>query len=402
MKMEILKKKLNWKWMCPFILVASLWGCQTTLETYHDFVKEGETVYIGTADTVLVAPGFNKLRFYVAINSDPKITRGLLKTNDGTVNHEFDVIRTKNGKDTVAFDLGLPEGEYTFGLFMMDAAGNSSVRREVPARVYGETYQRNLINRTLKKIDTFVKGATLFWDEPLANMQETILTYEDEAGVVQTVTVTNEDTETHLESYKLGGQIMVKSLYKPIEIAIEDFEAIPSEREFPIDYILDKSQIQALRLPGDASDGCYESTYERLTDGSIAEYWHSCDTPEDQYPFIMSFDLGVEANLSRFKLDERQDCCGGRSPGTYQIWGSNDLGLGETVNIDEVGLEAWEADAVAKGWVKLVDQSGNQNGTFTIDITTEAKTYRYVRLVGISAIDGGAITNFNEFTFWGK
>lgn len=392
----------SWRWTSLFILIAIFWSCQTTLETYQDFVKDGETVYIGTADTVLVSPGFNKLRFYVAINSDPKISRGLLKTNDGSVNHEFEVIRTKNGKDTVSFDLELPEGEYTFGLFLMDQTGNSSVRKEVPARVYGETYQSNLINRTLKNVDTFVNGATFYWDEPLANMQKTVVTYEDEAGVLQTVTVPNEESETYLPSYKLGGQIMVKSLYRPIEIAMEDFEAIPVESEFPIDYILDKSLIRALRLPGDASDGCYESSYERLTDGSIAEYWHSCDTPEDQYPFIMSFDLGVEANLNRFKLDQRQDCCGSRSPGAYQIWATNDLGTGETIDIDEAGLEAWEADARAKGWVKLVDETGNQNGTFIVDVPTEGKTYRYLRLVGISAIDGSSITNFNELTFWAK
>src|SRR5690606_39336488 len=92
----------SWRWTSLFILIAIFWSCQTTLETYQDFVKDGETVYIGTADTVLVSPGFNKLRFYVAINSDPKISRGLLKTNDGSVNHEFEVIRTKNGKDTVS------------------------------------------------------------------------------------------------------------------------------------------------------------------------------------------------------------------------------------------------------------------------------------------------------------
>jgi hypothetical protein len=398
------KLRINncWSWLSPLFLTVTILGCQTTLDTYQDFVKDGETVYIGTADTVFVAPGFNKLRFYVAINSDPKISRGLLKTNDGSVNHEFEVTRTKNGKDTVAFDLELPEGEYNFGLFMMDKAGNSSVRREVPARVYGETYRNNLINRSLDNIDTYLEGAIFYWDEPLANMQKTILTYEDEEGVLQTVTVLNEESETHVDSYKLGGQIMIKSLYKPLEIAMEDFEAIPLEDQFPIDYILDKRLIQALRLPGDASDGCYESSYERLTDGSIAEYWHSCDTAEDQYPFIMSFDLGVQANLSRFKLDERQDCCGGRSPGAYQIWATNNPGLGETINIDEAGLEAWEADAVAKGWVKLVDQSGNQNGTFTVDVPSGGKTYQYLRFVGISAIDGSPITNFNEFTFWGK
>jgi hypothetical protein len=390
----------NWMYFAVFSLMVL--GCETTKDTYEEFVRDGETIYVGTADTVLVAPGFNKLRFYVAINADPKIKKGLLQTNDESIRHEFEVVRAKSGNDTISFDLDLPEGEYTFGLFLLDEAGNMSIRREVPARVYGETYQTNLINRSIDKIDTYFKGAIFYWGEATTNMLSTLLTYEDEQGVMHNIEVLNNETQTKVESYKLGGKIIVTSSFKPIEIAFEEFEAFSSERAFPDDYILDKTLISALRLPGDASDGCYESSYERLTDGSIEEYWHSCDIVEDQYPFIMSFDLGMEANLSRFKLDERQDCCGSRSPDTYQIWATNDLSLGETIDIDEAGIESWEADAQTKGWVKLVEQSGNLNGTFTVEIPASNHHYRYLRLVGISAIDGGSITNFNELTFWAK
>ncbi|MEX2592536.1 MAG: DUF4998 domain-containing protein [Anditalea sp.] len=390
------------KWIYLAVFSVLIIACETNRETFEEFVKDGETIYIGSADTVLVAPGFNKLRFYVALNADPKITKGLLKTADESIMHEFEVVRTKNGKDTVSFELEIPEGEYTFGLFLMDAAGNQSVRKEVPARVYGESYQESLINRGLIKIDTYLEGAVFHWDETTANMQTTILSYEDKAGVMQTVTVSNEESQTEVESYKLGGEIIVKSTFKPIEIAIEEFEALPSERLFPDDFLLDKSLITALRLPGDATDGCYGGNYGRLTDGSVSEYWHSCGVAEDQYPFIMSFDLGVEANLSRFKLDERQDCCGSRGPAAYQIWATNDISNAETVDIDAVSLADWEADAQAKGWVKLVDVTGNQQYTFEVEIPENGENYKYLRIVGISAIDGSPSTNFNEFTFWGK
>lgn len=381
------------------LAVAAL-ACKTNYDTFEQFTKDGEKIYVGTPDTVLVEEGFNKLRFRVAINADPKVKKGVLSTMDKSVQHEFLYERTKIGPDTLTFDLDIPEGEYTFSLHMMDAAGNTSVKREVSAKVYGERYQSGLINRGISDLETFKKGAAFTWTDPPVNMIRTTLTYEDAQGVMRSVEVANDEKRTEIDSYKLGGRFLVKSYYKPTRMAIEEFETFSPEAKFPMDYLLNKSLIKALKLPGDATEGCSGSTYARLTDGSIKEYWHSCDIPEDKYPFIMSFDLGVQANLSRFKLVERQDCCGNRGPKAYQIWASNDISKGVTVDIDTAGLADWEVDAAAKGWVKLVDVTGNTQTTFETLIPADGKTYKYFRLVAISAIDGSGITNFNEFSFW--
>jgi hypothetical protein len=393
------------KMICVAIFSMAVLACETTQETFEEFTKDGEIIYVGSADTVLVGSGYNKLRFWVAINADPKISKGLLKTNDESVMHEFEVVRTKSGNDTISFDLELPEGEYTFGLFLMDAEGNQSVRREVAATVYGDSYKESLINRTILNIDAFADKATLNWADPASNTVTTVLTYEDGAGVMQTVNVPNEATQTTIDNYKLGGMLTVKSSYKPTVNAIEEFEAPPSEKFFPEDFLLDKSLISPLKLAGDASDGCYGSSYARLTDGSTSEFWHSCEdeteNSEDLYPWVMSFDLGEPAVLSRFKLDEREGCCGGRSPAAYQIWGTNDISMAETADIDAESLADWEADAQAKGWVKLLDVSGNQNATFEVEVSND-NTYKYLRIVGISSIDGDLVANFSEFSFWGK
>ncbi len=398
----MLKKNRIEKWIFLAMISIGVLACETNKDTFEEFIKGGEVIYVGTADTVFVGTGFNKLRFWVAINADPKITKGRITTINQSINHEFELVRTQNGKDTISFDLDIPEGEYTFGLYLMDDEGNSSVRKEVPARVYGDNYQLSLINRSLISMQAYKDSIVINWAEAPPEMVVTTVTYLNVEGLIQSLEIPNIENRTVIESYKSGGKVQYRSLFKPTKIAIEVFEANPSEKSFPDDYILNKALITALRLPGDASDGCYGSTYERLTDGSLAEYWHSCDTAEDQYPFIMSFDLGKEVNLSQFKLDERQDCCGDRSPAAYQIWGSNDLSQGTTINIDEAGIESWEADAQSKGWVKLVDQSGNTNGTFTVEIPASTQNYRYLRFVGISAINGGSITNLNELTFWAK
>lgn len=375
-------------------------ACETTEETFEEFTKNGETIYVGAADTVIVAPGFEKLRFWVAINADPKISKGLLETNTNSFMHEFEVVRTRNGRDTTTFDLDLDEGEYTFSFYLMDDFGNRSVRREVPATVFGQKYRASLRNRGIPRINAFASEAIIRWSDAAPGTILTELTYEDGTGAMQTINVSNEDSETAISSYKPGGKIMVSSTYKPTDNAIEVFSAIPSETSFPDQFLLDKTIITALELDWDASGGCFSSSYARLTDGATGEYWHSCDTPSDQYPWVMSFDMGVAANLSRFRLDERSDCCGGRSPAAYQIWGINDLTNAVTADIDAGTIADWEADAVAKGWVKLLDVTDNNLATFEVDVPENSNKFRYIRIVGISSIDGDLTANFDEFTFW--
>jgi hypothetical protein len=393
-----------WVWLIVFSTIII--GCETNRDTFEDFVREGETIYVGAADTVLVGSGFDKLRFWVAINADPKIRKGIIISTDNSISHEFEVERKQSGKDTITFDLQIPEGEYTFGLYMMDEAGNSSVRREVPAKVYGSKYQAGLVNRGVNEVIASSNSATFTWSEAALNMISTELLYETESGAMQSVVVPNNESTTIVEDYKLGGNIQIKSVFKPTTMAIEEFVAEPSERSFPTEYVVDKSSITVLRFPFDASDGCYGSSYARLTDGAIDEFWHSCENEqenaEDLYPWVMSFDLGMAANLSKFRLDERQGCCGDRSPAAYQIWGSNDISNAETVNIDEVSLEDWEKNAREKGWVKLLDVSGNNQPTIEVELPESDEKYKYVRVVGISSIGGGLVANFNELTFWGR
>jgi len=390
-------------WLSALMMAFVVLSCGTIKETYDEFTLEGETIYIGKADSVMVGEGYNKLRFWVAVNADPKITKGILKNNDESIFYEFEVNRSKSGKDTISFDLEIDEGEYTFGLFLMDDKGNQSVRVEVPATVYGEKYKSGLINRAIRNVDAFENEAVLYWASPSESILETVLIYEDQDGNMQEMLIANEVTESTLENYKRGGALRVKSIYRPTPTAFEDFEANPFVSTLPEEYILDKSSISVLRLAGDASDGCYGSTYERLFDGTVSTgFWHSCSTPSDLYPWVMSFDLGSAQSVTKFGLDERQGCCGERSPGEYQIWATNDLGNATTSDIDEVSLEEWEAEATSKGWVKILDVTNNTQKSFQQSIQETETKYRYVRLVGISSIGGGSEANFNELTFWGK
>ncbi|SMG08534.1 protein of unknown function [Arenibacter troitsensis] len=383
------------------IVVAS---CEETSETYSEFTKDGEIIYVGTPDTVIVAPGFEKLKFSIVINADPKISGGVLQTKDKSFNHEFDVERQSNGNDTISFIVNLDEGEYNFDVLLKDDSGNTSIPREVTTVVYGTKYQNALLSRSISAIKAFETHAVLTWGDVPNGSISTSISYEDANGAMQTIEVSNDISETTLSSYKLGGSIIVKSIYAPRSNAIDVFSSI-SETVFPEQFQINHTNITALRMPFDASDGCYGSSYERLTDGATGEFWHSCDSVEDQYPFVMSFDIGVAANLSGFRLDKRSECCGGRSPASYQIWATNEIVGAETMDIDadgdenNVSIAHWEADAISKGWVKLVEVTDNTQETFEVLIPENSTNYRYVRLVAISSINGEITANFDELTF---
>ncbi|WP_420603101.1 DUF4998 domain-containing protein [Flagellimonas sp.] len=386
--------------MFSFGLALLIIGCETQTETFDQFTKDGETVYIGTPDTVIVVPlGVDQSRFFVTVNADPKISKGKILDLDKNAVHEFNVDRSSLVDNTLQFDLNLDEGDYSYKVVLEDDNGNSSIQKEVSFRVYGAKYQATLLNRAVTQMRATSENVTLQFSDPLEGLLSSILSYEDADGVMQQMDLPNDVTEVVIDSYKLGGTISISGSYKPTENAIEEFQSNPLEGTFPSSFALDYSLISALKLPFDATDGCHGSSYERLTNGATGEFWHSCDSPEDEYPWVMSFDLGVTAQLRGFRLDERSGCCGDRSPAAYQIWGTNDLSQGDTADIDAGTIADWEADAVAKGWVKLLDVTDNTSPTFEVEIPEAPTNYRYVRVVGISSIGGGVTANFDEFTF---
>ncbi|MCK0155715.1 hypothetical protein MWU65_00890 [Cellulophaga sp. F20128] len=402
------KYKLN-IWIPTFVisLLVLILACETQVETYNEFTKDGETTYVGTPDSVIIAPGIEKLEFTVIINADPKITSGVIQTKDLSFVQEFNVTRANTGQDTIVLTVDIPEGDYNFDVILKDAAMNTSIPYEINSIVYGDNYQAALLSRGISSMIALPNQIEVNWGNVPPGALTTMFTYEDADGVMQTLEVPNTVSQTIIESYKVGGSLTIENTFKPTENAIETFTS-SANRTFPDKFKLDFAEISTVVLPFDASAvGCYGGTAETLTDGATNAFWHNCATAEDQYPFVKTFDLGVTAKVRGFKVDIRSGFPG-RSLGNYQIWGTNDLTGAETMDINDPAdptvvnptiIAAWEADAVAKGWVKLLDVTDNTVGALEIDIENTAN-YKYLRVVGIAAINGGLDANFNEFTFF--
>ncbi len=386
-------------------MILAIVGCETQAETFDEFTSDGETIYIGRPDTVIVAPsGINKNRFFVHLNADPKIEKGEVRDLDGNLIHEFNVDRNALTDNVLEFELDADaEVIQTYNIVLFDAKGNSSVAREFSFSTFGNNYVATLLPRTISNILPYPSEAVVEFSSVLEGMTSTTFTYEDIDGETQIVEVSNAEDEIILENFKLEGQISVESKYRPTTNSVAEYTSKTTETNFPNLYVLNKSLIEVTTLTGDVGpDGCYGFPLERLFDGT-GTMWHSCgpDTAS-AYPFTQTFDLGVTAKLSQFRLDQRGDCCSDRSPANYQIWGTAaDIGTAETVDIKSVTLEEWEADAIDKGWVKLLDVSGNTDHTFEVEIPNDDHpNVRYFRMVVTAGIDGGDTANYAEYTLW--
>lgn len=407
-----MKKNINLKVkIASFILALfAVVACESLEETYSEFTESGEFTYIGKADSVMTAPGFEVIRVWVALNGDPKITKGRVESSDGVVSHDFTVTRAKQGRDTISFDMDLPEGDYALNLFLMDDEGNKSISSEFGVVSYGALYQSSLVNR-IPTVDASFDGTAKFvWSTPADGMLKTILTYEDEAGTLQQLEIANEDAETTVDSYKLGGKIMIESVYRPTVNAFEDFKAVAFETTFE-DYELDKSLFELVGLPSDIERidptvPAQEKDWYNAWDGNPNTVKVFLERNAAK-PAYITLDLGVTVELTKFDLIGflPYDPV---TPSDYQIWGIgdvDDINAKETTVAANEDFAAWKNESTDLGWTLLVDDSRTNSDDrrgFSKKIDNQTQV-RYLRLVFIDNFHASnPDIGMNELTFRGK
>src|SRR5690606_26083117 len=118
---------------------------------YKEFIKNGEIIYVGKADSVRVHPGKNRVRLTWKI-SDPNITKMKISWNSGQDSIVMDVPEPQGG-DHLSVDIdNLEERFYSFEIVSIDNAGNTSVKVLAEGQVYGDLYTASLLNRAIDKV----------------------------------------------------------------------------------------------------------------------------------------------------------------------------------------------------------------------------------------------------------
>ncbi|MBT1685606.1 DUF5000 domain-containing lipoprotein [Dawidia soli] len=173
---------------------------------------------------------------------------------------------------------------------------------------------------------------------------------------------------------------------------------------------LDKTKFRELSLPGDSRTnewgGAMPYVWDGRVTGDVPGFGLHTGNASTGVPKIITFDLGVEAQLSRFSLQTVQDdrhWYNDVSPKRYEVWGTT----------------SYNPNGSLDGWTKLlsitnIKPSGLPIGLFTDDDRTAGRAgdeanvpndmprVRYIRIRCLENWSGNTNMVFSEVTFWGN
>ncbi|PWJ57947.1 uncharacterized protein DUF4998 [Dyadobacter jejuensis] len=209
------------KWSLPIFLLLLMAACTSLEDTFSEFSKVPESTYVGTADTIITQSGFEKVRFAIVYNADPKITKGELKILNDTLTHRFTINRKHNGTDTAFVDLAIHEGTYRFVATLMDDSGNKSLEKSILVNVLGESFVKTLLPKEITGVK-FQKsnlpasnGALVSFGKNHEGLKNVRLLYQDAAGNPQEVWLGKFNTTILLNDFKPASKLIAQTIYEP-------------------------------------------------------------------------------------------------------------------------------------------------------------------------------------------
>ncbi|MEL7588752.1 MAG: DUF4998 domain-containing protein [Prolixibacteraceae bacterium] len=288
---------------CLVLALPFLWGCDGMDDTYREFIRDGEIIYVGTADSVKILPGKNRLKLNFLI-SDPTATKVVILWNNRTDSLGMPIQRVYQ-TDTITAELtGLNEGSYSFDIFTFDDESNSSVAVNAVGSVYGENYLNSLL-------DTPVKGAyvnetdntrvDVTWGTADETALGSELIYTGASNEVYSLYIPSGESSTVLPDYLKGSSFQYRTLYLPEETAIDTFYTT-----FKTATV--KGVATAYGKSGWVASGTdYDTGNVRppknAIDGKTNTVWHMNKTTS--YPHSMRVDMGQVQTVSGFTFIQR-------------------------------------------------------------------------------------------------
>lgn len=198
-------------------------GCKKMDNTYQQFIKDGETIYIGKADSVLLRGGNNRIEVSWLLLSDPKVNSYKMYWNNRRDSVAGSVTKTEN-IDTVRVLLeDMPEGTHHFEIVMLDKYGHASVPTSVSGKVYGSQYEETLLNRTYRGMQRLDNDLEIDWMPAETTLIGVEVNYVNRDGVPTEHMVSNLVDKYVLPDFPENGTFEYRSLFLPEANALDTF-----------------------------------------------------------------------------------------------------------------------------------------------------------------------------------
>lgn len=265
-------------------------ACSKMDSTYIDFTKKGSITYVGSADSVKVHSGKNRMKLSWKI-IDPSATKALIYWNNKSDSLLVPVAISKAPNLMEVWLNDMNEGSYSFNITLFDNKNNKSIVVNAVGQVYGNNYLNSLLARPVKHAIYEKDTVKITWGTPDVTVIGTEMKYTDKQNVVQVLRIPVDSVITKLDQFDFAHNetFEYRTLYLPDTLSVDTFYTVTKTVKVtgaPVEYNrsnwisgLEDYDIPSGRTPKNALDGDNKTV------------WHMDKT--HGYPHTASFDMGV-------------------------------------------------------------------------------------------------------------
>lgn len=360
------------------VFAALLASCSKMDDTYKEFLKGGEIVYIGKADSAKADPGRNRIQLSWLILADPKVTGAKIYWNSRLDSLVIPIKKTAD-IDTIRVMLnGLAEGTYIFEIYTFDDKKNSSMMTEVVGAVYGDMYESALLTRPLTEASFKLGNTNLRFGATNEQAVFSEVEFTDNENVVQKVRVPTDSLTFKLRNYKQGSSLRYRTAFIPAPTAIDTFYTA-YDTVIPVEGVLEKvpySKSTWSVAAFSSEEPNNTRLASKLIDGDINTFWIArySSNPTSYPNHYVTIDMAALRPVDGFSMVQKT---GDRKIRKLEIFVSDDN-------------SNWRS----AGQFELQNVERTEQ-FFTLPATT---TFRYFKIVPISGWDSQAQPGLAEIS----
>ncbi len=238
--------------------LAILIACTPMDDRYSDLAGDGPITYIAklNVDSVQVNGGRMRVEISLPASDDPRAKEALITWANKTRSLEVDISQTDRTRFMIP---DLTEGSYIFDITLLDDLGNSSLTISKTGNVYGDSYEKYLINRILRSFSLTDGQATLTFADIF---DQTIVGSEvkwSQSGNEKTLFVDSTRNQVIIENFQ-SLSFQYRAVYHPEAAAVDSFYS-------PINvYALNTSVLEMKK----EKEGEIEITFAQVSDDHYA------------------------------------------------------------------------------------------------------------------------------------
>lgn len=200
-------------------------GCQKQDHAYHQYIADGERIYIGKVTDLESQAGNGRVKLSWNV-FDSRVKAIKIKFNDDLDSVMLDLNKTDQIDYMETIITNLDERTYTFKVYALDGKGNQSVVKAIDGQSFGANYQSTLNNRiitgrTISGVNVTINWVSIGTD---SNIEETEIEYYDLSnGSLKTVVMPKTATSVTLTNIDRSKSVRYRTKYYPMPNAIDYF-----------------------------------------------------------------------------------------------------------------------------------------------------------------------------------